>query len=96
MPKRLNGTEAPHNQSAAGSSPLTARSTCLYHTCLPSLFDSDLFFFPIFHSIRSVLPQPLTVQQQKKRLVRRVLGGKLQLQAGDARQTARQPEEMHG
>lgn len=44
MPKRLNGTEAPHNQSDAGSNPLTARSTRLYHTCLPSLFDFDLFF----------------------------------------------------
>lgn len=67
-------------------------TTLVYPLCLTLTF----FFFSIFHSIRSVLPQSLTVQQQKKRLVRRVLGGKLQLQAGDARQTARQPEEMHG
>lgn len=92
MLRCLKGTEVPHNQGAAGSNPLKAMSTRLY----PSLFDFDLFFLSIFHSVRSVLPQPLAVQQQKKRLVRRVLGGKLQLQAGDARQTARQPEEMHG
>ncbi|XP_032378814.1 metabotropic glutamate receptor 8 isoform X1 [Etheostoma spectabile] len=46
--------------------------------------------------VRPVLQESLAVQQPQERLVRRVLGGELRLQAGDARQETRQPQKCTG
>lgn len=72
----------------------TAREgSCLPLDICPFTSFFQFFFYP--NSIRPVLPQPIALQQQEERVVCRVLGGELQLQAGDAWKEARQPEEMH-
>lgn len=46
-------------------------------------------------SLRPLLQEPLAVQQPQERLVRRVLGGELWMQAGDARQESGRGQEVH-